>query len=62
MAYFQEALAVNRELHDPAGLSETLNNLGLAYQSQGRLPGGRTPPIWRPWKMPGSCPRDRFWP
>ena len=34
---FQEALAVNRELNDPAGICETLNNLGLAYQSQGRL-------------------------
>ena len=35
---FQEALAVNRELNDPAAIVETLNNLGLAYQGQGRLP------------------------
>jgi tetratricopeptide (TPR) repeat protein len=35
--YFQEALAVNRELRDPAAICETLNNLGLAYQSQGQL-------------------------
>jgi tetratricopeptide (TPR) repeat protein len=34
---FQEALAVNRELNDPAAICETLNNLGLAYQGQGRL-------------------------
>ncbi len=35
---FKEALAVNRELNDPAAIVETLNNLGLAYQGQGRLP------------------------
>ena len=29
VVYFQEALEINRELHDPSGLSETLNNLGL---------------------------------
>jgi len=35
--HFQEALAVNRELNDPAAICETLNNLGLAHQSQGHL-------------------------
>ena len=28
---------MNRELNDPAAICETLNNLGLAYQGQGRL-------------------------
>ena len=37
MIYFSEALAINRDREDPAALVETLNNLGLAYLSQGKI-------------------------
>ena len=61
MRRFQEALAVNRELNDPAAICETLNNLGLAYQGQGRLREANAAYL-EALDQARQLPPGRFWP